>query len=205
MQTHARPILVLVRHGESEWNEKNLFTGCHDVALTEKGKEESRHAGMLLKEAGFVFDTAYASALTRSQETLAIILAELGQATLPVVYDKALNERDYGELVGLNKKDVCSVWGEDQIACWRRSYDARPPGGESLEDTAKRVVPFFHEHIETDIQGGKSVLVVAHGNSLRALVMALEHISPQDIPSLTLETGVPRLYTYDAGSIIRVS
>lgn len=199
-----KPYLVLVRHGQSEWNEKNLFTGCRDVPLTQKGKQEAYDVGRTLKNTGMVFDAAYTSALVRAQDTLAIMLQELGQQHIPIVYDAALNERDYGDLIGLNKSDACGIWGEDQIMCWRRSYDVCPPGGESLKDTADRVLPFFRTRIEPDLRDGKSVLVVAHGNSLRALVMALEHITPEDIPNLNLPTGEPRVYVYREGVYTRV-
>lgn len=200
----SKPYLVLVRHGQSEWNEKNLFTGGTDVPLTSKGKAEACGTGCVLKSQGIFFDCAYTSALVRAQDSLTLILHELGQENIPITYDAALNERDYGDLIGLNKNDACSIWGADQIACWRRSYDACPPGGESLKDTADRVLPFFRAHIEPDLQQEKSVLVVAHGNSLRALVMELERITPEDIPNLNLPTGVPRIYTYQNGVYVRV-
>lgn len=205
MTAVEKPYLVLVRHGQSEWNEKNLFTGCIDVPLTKKGEQEACDAGCVLKEQGMVFDIGYTSALVRAQDSLTLILQELGQSHIPVVRDAALNERDYGDLVGLNKTGACETWGEDQIMCWRRSYDVSPPGGESLKDTADRVLPFFNTHIEPDLRDGKSVLVVAHGNSLRALVMHLEHITPEDIPNLNLPTGEPRVYAYRGGVYTRAA
>ena len=187
-------LLGLVRHGQSEWNHKNLFTGWRDVGLTEHGIEEARAAGRRLKARGFSFDLAYTSALKRAQDTLTIMLEELGQTGLETQRDEALNERDYGELVGLNKDDARARWGEDQVHLWRRSYDVAPPGGESLKDTLARTLPYYVAHILPDVLSGKRVLVSAHGNSLRALVMAIEALSPKEIVRLEIATGVPIVY-----------
>jgi 2,3-bisphosphoglycerate-dependent phosphoglycerate mutase len=187
-------LLVLVRHGQSEWNQKNLFTGWRDVGLTELGIEEARAAGRRLKARGFNFDLAYTSALKRAQDTLTIMLEELGQTGLETKWDQALNERDYGDLVGLNKDDARKRWGEEQVHRWRRSYDTAPPGGESLKDTLARALPYYVTHILPDVLSGKEVLVSAHGNSLRALIMAIEGQSPEEIVKLELPTGVPVVY-----------
>jgi len=193
-------LLVLVRHGQSEWNLKNLFTGWRDVGLTDKGMAEARAAGQKLKAKGFRFDIAYTSALTRAQHTLKIILEELGQTDLPTVRDQALNERDYGDLTGLNKDDARKKWGEEQVHVWRRSYDVPPPGGESLKDTLARALPYYMKHIQPDVLSGKRVLVAAHGNSLRALIMAIEGLSPEQILKRELATGVPVVYRLGADS-----
>jgi 2,3-bisphosphoglycerate-dependent phosphoglycerate mutase len=187
-------LLVLVRHGQSEWNEKNLFTGWRDVGLTEVGVEEARTAGRRLKARGFKFDLAYTSALKRAQDTLTIMLEELGQTGLETKFDQALNERDYGDLVGLNKDDARKRWGEDQVHQWRRSYDTAPPGGESLKDTLARALPYYVHHILPDVLSGNRVLVSAHGNSLRALIMAIEAQKPEEIVRLEIATGVPMVY-----------
>ncbi len=186
--------LVLVRHGQSEWNEKNLFTGWADVDLTERGIEEAHKAAQALKERGIRFDEAFTSDLVRAQHTLDIILEDLGQTDIPVTKDKALNERDYGNLVGMNKDEARQRWGEEQVHIWRRSYDVRPPGGESLKDTAERAVPYFEKHILPRVQAGENVLVSAHGNSLRAIIMWLEKLTPEQVLKLELATGVPILY-----------
>jgi 2,3-bisphosphoglycerate-dependent phosphoglycerate mutase len=187
-------LLVLVRHGQSEWNLKNLFTGWKDPDLSEKGVTEAIAAGKLLKAKGLTFDIAYTSVLTRAQHTLDLILAELGQTGLKTIRDQALNERDYGELTGLNKDDARKKWGEDQVHVWRRSYDVAPPGGESLKDTLARALPYYMKHIQPDVLSGKRVLVAAHGNSLRALIMAIEGLSPEQILKRELDTGVPVVY-----------
>jgi 2,3-bisphosphoglycerate-dependent phosphoglycerate mutase len=187
-------LLVLVRHGQSEWNEKNLFTGWRDVGLTELGVEEAKAAGRRLKARGLVFDLAYTSALKRAQDTLTIMLEELGQSGLETKFDEALNERDYGDLVGLNKDDARKRWGDDQVHQWRRSYDTAPPGGESLKDTLARALPYYVHHILPDVLAGKRVLVSAHGNSLRALIMAIEGQKPNEIVRLEIATGVPMVY-----------
>jgi len=186
--------LVLVRHGQSEWNLKNLFTGWRDVGLTEQGVAEARTAGKLLKAKGLKFDVAYTSALGRAQRTLTLMLQELGQENITVEKDQALNERDYGDLTGLNKDDARKKWGEEQVLIWRRSYDVPPPGGESLKDTLARALPYYVVHIQPDVLSGKRVLVSAHGNSLRALVMVLEGLTPEQILKRELATGVPIVY-----------
>ena len=186
--------LVLVRHGQSEWNLKNFFTGWKDPGLTEKGIAEARAAGQRLKAKGLTFDIAYTSVLTRAQHTLDLILNELGQTGLTTVKDQALNERDYGDLTGLNKDDARKKWGEDQVHVWRRSYDIAPPGGESLKDTLARALPYYMKHIQPDVLSGKKVLVAAHGNSLRALIMAIEGLTPEQILKRELDTGVPVYY-----------
>ncbi len=193
-------LLVLVRHGQSEWNLKNLFTGWKDPDLSEKGVVEAKAAGKLLKAKGLSFDIAYTSVLIRAQHTLDLILAELGQTGLATIRDQALNERDYGELTGLNKDDARKKWGEEQVLIWRRSYDVAPPGGESLKDTLARALPYYMKHIQPDVLSGKRVLVSAHGNSLRALIMAIEGLTPQQILKRELDTGIPVVYRLGADS-----
>ena len=195
-------LLVLVRHGQSEWNLKNLFTGWRDVDLTDKGVAEARAAGRQLKAMGLRFDVAYTSALMRAQRTMDLMLEELGQRSLHVVRDQALNERDYGDLSGLNKDDARKRWGEEQVHIWRRSYDVAPPGGESLKDTAARVLPYYIQDILPRVLRGERVLVSAHGNSLRALVMVLDHLSPQEIVKHEIATGVPLIYRLNADSTV---
>ena len=190
--------LVLVRHGESEWNKLNLFTGWRDVDLTETGVAEARQAGLLLKAEGLHFDVAFTSALKRAQRTLDIILGELGQTGLETIKDQALNERDYGDLAGLNKDDARIKWGEEQVHIWRRSFDIPPPGGESLKDTAERVLPYYQARIWPEVKAGKTVIVAAHGNSLRALVMQLDGLSREEVLALNLGTGVPLVYRLNA-------
>ncbi len=195
-------VLVLVRHGESEWNKLNLFTGWKDPGLTDKGVAEAKAAGARLKAAGLKFDVAYTSVLSRAQRTLDLILAEIGQTGLVTHKDKALNERDYGELSGLNKDDARKKWGEAQVLIWRRSYDVPPPGGESLKDTAARVLPYFEANIQPVLKVGRDVIIAAHGNSLRALIMHLEKLTPDEILKRELATGVPVVYRLKAdGSI----
>ncbi len=195
-------LLVLVRHGQSEWNLKNLFTGWRDVDLTPQGVEEARRAGRALKQSGAVFHIAFTSVLKRAQRTLDIILEELGQTGIPVIKDKALNERDYGDLSGLNKDDARKKWGEDQVAKWRRSYDIAPPAGESLRDTGARVWPYYIFRILPHVLRGDGVLITAHGNSLRALIMALDGLSPDQIVRLELATGVPVTYRMNADATV---
>ena len=195
-------LLVLVRHGQSEWNLKNLFTGWKDPDLTEQGIAEAREATRKLKAQGLTFDIAFTSVLRRAQHTLDLILAEIDQTDLPVKEHMALNERDYGDLSGLNKDDARKRWGAEQVHIWRRSFDIAPPGGESLKDTAARVLPYFHKEILPQVIKGKRVLVSAHGNSLRALIMALENLSGDEIVRRELETGVPIVYHLKAdGSV----
>jgi len=186
--------LVLVRHGQSIWNLQNRFTGWVDVPLTEKGKEEAYKAGELLKD--IRFDVAYTSALTRAQETLRIILETIG-LLIPVIKDTALNERHYGALQGLNKDRARQKWGADIVHLWRRSYDIPPPEGEALKDTANRTIPFLERAIMGDIYDGRNVLVVAHGNSLRSIVMYLENLSPEEIVKVEIPTGTPIVYDLD--------
>jgi 2,3-bisphosphoglycerate-dependent phosphoglycerate mutase len=195
-------LLVLVRHGQSEWNLKNLFTGWRDVDLTEQGIKEAREAGRKLKAQGIVFDVAYTSALKRAQRTLEIMLDEMGQTKIPVIANQALNERDYGDLSGLNKDDARKKWGEDQVHIWRRSYDVAPPGGESLRDTAARVLPYYIQDILPRVLRGERVLVAAHGNSLRALVMVLDGHTTASITKLNIDTGVPMIYRLNADSTV---
>jgi len=195
-------LLVLTRHGESEWNLKNLFTGWKDVGLTELGVAEARAAGRKLKAQGIGFDIGFTSALKRAQDTMTLMLEEMGLTAIPVVKNLALNERDYGDLAGLNKDDARKRWGADQVALWRRSYDVAPPGGESLRDTAARVLPYYIEEILPRVLRGERVLVTAHGNSLRALVMVLERLNPQEIVARELATGVPLLYRFNADATV---
>ena len=187
-------VLVLVRHGESEWNRLNMFTGWQDVDLTEEGVAEAHRAGAMLKAEGAHIDLAFTSLLKRAQNTLKIILSELDQDKLPIVFDAALNERHYGDLVGLNKDEARERWGEEQVHLWQRSYDIAPPGGESLKDTAARVLPFYTKRIVPELQAGKNVILVAHGNSLRSLVMQLDRLSPEQVKELTISTGMPLIY-----------
>jgi 2,3-bisphosphoglycerate-dependent phosphoglycerate mutase len=195
-------LLVLVRHGQSDWNLKNLFTGWKDPDLSPAGVAEASAAGRRLKALGVGFDLAFTSALTRAQRTLNLVLGELGQPDLPTTRDAALNERDYGDLAGLNKDDARRRWGEEQVHIWRRSYDVAPPGGESLKDTVARVLPYYCGAILPPVLRGERVLVAAHGNSLRALVMVLDRLTPQTIPSLELETGIPLIYRLNADSTV---
>src|SRR6202166_3077170 len=196
-------LLVLVRHGQSEWNLKNLFTGWKDPDLTEQGIAEAKEAGRKLKAKGLKFDIAFTSVLKRAQHTLDLTLAELGQTRIPVKKDMALNERDYGDLSGLNKDDARKRWGEEQVHTWRRSYDVAPPGGESLRDTAARVLPYYITEILPRVLRGEPVLVTAHGNSLRALVMVLDKHTPESITKLNLDTGVPMIYRLNADSTVQ--
>ncbi len=195
-------LLVLVRHGQSEWNLKNLFTGWRDVDLTEQGVAEARAAGKKLKARGIEFDVAFTSVLKRAQNTLSLVLEEMGQSALIVHKDKALNERDYGDLNGLNKDDARKKWGEEQVHIWRRSYDTPPPGGESLKDTVARVLPYFIQEILPAVLRGERTLVAAHGNSLRALIMVLERHTPESIIARELATGVPIIYKLNADSTV---
>ena len=195
-------LLVLVRHGQSDWNLKNLFTGWKDPDLTEKGQAEAKAAGHRLKILGLNFDIAFTSALTRAQHTCKLILNELGQSNLKTIREQALNERDYGDLSGLNKDDARAKWGEEQVHVWRRSYDVPPPNGESLKDTVARVLPYYCQEILPRVLNGERVIVAAHGNSLRALVMVLDRLTPDTIPSMELDTGVPLVYRLKADSTV---
>ena len=197
--------LVLIRHGQSEWNKKNLFTGWKDPKLTPKGVEEAIKAGDELKGSGYSFDKMYTSELFRAQETGRIILDRMGLNSIEVIKDLSLNERNYGDLAGLNKEDAKKNWGEDQVQIWRRSFDVPPPGGESLKDTAERVLPYFKQNIIPQLSEGLNVLVAAHGNSLRALVMEIEKISPDEIVKLEIATGFPLVYKYSGNEIERLN
>lgn len=197
MERELANLLVLVRHGQSEWNEKNLFTGWRDPGLTEQGKAEAKEAGEALKKAGYEFDVSYTSNLSRAQETNRLMLAELGQSGIEIVKNEALNERDYGDLSGLNKDDAREKWGEEQVHIWRRSYDVPPPGGESLKMTAERVLPYFDKEILPRVLKGERVLVAAHGNSLRALVMQLDKLNQEQVIALNIATGAPIVYELD--------
>jgi 2,3-bisphosphoglycerate-dependent phosphoglycerate mutase len=195
-------LLVLARHGQSDWNLKNLFTGWKDPGLTELGVEEARTAGRRLTEMGIRFDIAFTSALSRAQRTCELILEEIGQPGLRTIKDQALNERDYGDLSGLNKDDARARWGEEQVRLWRRSYDISPPGGESLKDTVARVLPYYMREILPRVMRGEKVLVAAHGNSLRALVMVLDGLDAKTIPSMELATGIPLVYRLNADTTV---
>jgi 2,3-bisphosphoglycerate-dependent phosphoglycerate mutase len=193
--------LVLLRHGESQWNLENRFTGWVDVPLSPKGEQEAREAGQKLK--AFRFDRAYTSVLKRAIDTLQIVLEVIGQTGIPIEKDQALNERLYGDLQGLNKAETAKKYGEQQVKIWRRSYDTRPPGGESLKDTAERVLPYYEKHIRPQVLAGKTILVSAHGNSLRALVMHLDRLTREEVLELNIPTGVPLLYEFDkAGKVL---
>ena len=197
-------LLVLVRHGQSEWNKKNLFTGWRDPGLTEQGIAEAREAGQAMKARGLVFDVAFTSALSRAQETNRLMLEEPGQTDIEIVKDQALNERDYGDLSGLNKDDARQKWGEEQVHIWRRSYDVPPPGGESLKMTAERVLPYYEKEILPRVLKGERVLVAAHGNSLRALVMLLDRLSQEEVLALNIATGAPIVYELDdRGNVLK--
>ena len=195
-------LLVLVRHGQSEWNLKNLFTGWKDPDLTELGVKEAIAAGRKLKDEGLSFDVAFTSALTRAQKTLDLALKEMGQTGIPITRNLALNERDYGDLSGLNKDDARAKWGEEQVLIWRRSYDVPPPGGESLKDTLARTLPYYVQEILPCVLRGQRTLVAAHGNSLRALIMVLEKLSPEQILKRELATGAPVIYRLNADSTV---
>lgn len=187
--------LVFVRHGASEYNLKNIFTGWIDAPISDKGKEEAHKAAIELKE--FVFDEAYTSKLSRASDTLKIILEDLGQSDIPLTNNEALNERHYGDLQGHNKDDIRKEFGEEQVHIWRRSFDIAPPGGESLKDTCMRTVPYFEEQILPKVKEGKNIIVAAHGNSLRSILMDLDKLSPEEILKTNIATGVPYVYTFD--------
>jgi 2,3-bisphosphoglycerate-dependent phosphoglycerate mutase len=195
-------LLVLVRHGQSDWNLKNLFTGWMDPDLTETGVAEAREAGRKLKALGHHYDIAFTSLLTRAQHTLRLILEETGQPGLETIRDQALNERDYGDLAGLNKDEARKRFGEEQVHIWRRSFDVPPPGGESLKMTAERVLPYYRDTIEPRVLKGERVLIVAHGNSLRALIMKLESMTGDQIVERELATGAPIIYRLNADGTV---
>tara|TARA_Y100000766_G_C18836717_1_gene570828 strand:- start:326 stop:949 length:624 start_codon:yes stop_codon:yes gene_type:complete len=196
--------LLLVRHGQSEWNEKNLFTGWEDPGLTKKGEDEAKNAGLLIKELGINFDHLFTSALIRAQLTGSIILNEIGQNEMPTTKNKALNERFYGDLQGLNKDECREKWGEEKVQMWRRSYEMGPPGGETLKETGERVIPYFKEEINPLILKGKNILIAAHGNSLRSLIKFLDNVSDEDIVKLEIPTGAPIHYIFNEdGNVIK--
>ena len=195
-------VLVLVRHGESQWNLENRFTGWVDVPLSAKGVEEAKRAGERLEKENLKFDLAYTSDLKRAQDTLTLILETIGQAGIPVTKDQALNERHYGDLQGLNKAETAKKFGDEQVKIWRRSYDIAPPNGESLKDTAARTLPYFEKNVVCDLKAGKNVIVAAHGNSLRSIVMDLEKLTKEQVLELNLATGIPIIYTFDHNFLI---
>ena len=194
------PLLVLVRHGQSTWNLENRFTGETDIPLTDLGRDEARSAGAKLRAIPFAH--GFTSVLQRAIDTMTLLLEEAHQTNLPVTRNRALNERNYGHLQGLNKNEVAEQYGDEQVAIWRRSYATRPPGGESLADTAARVIPYYQLAIEPLLKQGQNILVVAHGNSLRSLVMFLEHIGEEAIADFDLPTGIPRQYVLDANLVL---
>ncbi len=194
--------LVLVRHGQSEWNLKNLFTGWKNPDLTEQGLVEAKTGAEAIRDYGIKFDIAFTSVLVRAERTCQIILDINGQSDLETIHDQALNERDYGDLAGLNKDDARAKWGEEQVHIWRRSYDVPPPGGESLKDTGARVWPYYMTEILPRVLAGQNVLVAAHGNSLRSLVMILDRLSRDEVTGLNLATGVPMVYKLKADSTV---
>ena len=187
--------LVLLRHGESQWNLENRFTGWVDVPLSPKGIEEAKQAGEKLR--GLTFHRAFTSVLTRANETLRLVLEAIGQTAIPIEKDKALNERMYGDLQGLNKAETAKKYGDAQVKIWRRSYDVKPPGGESLKDTAERALPYYEKMIKPCLLKGETIIIAAHGNSLRALVMELDQLSKEEVLELNIPTGVPLLYELD--------
>ncbi len=194
--------LILVRHGQSEWNSKNLFTGWKDPGLTELGVKEAKDAGILIANKGILFDLMYTSMLTRAQKTGDLILQEMRHPKITIIKNEALNERNYGSLAGLNKDDARKKWGDDQVHIWRRSFDIPPPDGESLKDTAERVLPYFKSEIMPKVIEGSSILIAAHGNSLRSLIMELDSISSEEIVNLEIPTGAPIQYIFNEdGSI----
>ena len=196
--------LVLVRHGQSEWNAKNLFTGWKDPKLTDLGIQEAIKAGELLDTRNLKFDLMFTSDLFRAQETGRLILKQINQKDIEIIQDQSLNERNYGDLAGLNKDEAREKWGEEQVHIWRRSFDVPPPGGESLKNTAERVLPYFEREIMPKVKKGLNILVAAHGNSLRSLVMHLENISSEEIVKLEIATGDPLTYEYLNGDFVRV-
>ena len=196
--------LVLVRHGQSEWNAKNLFTGWKDPKLTDLGIQEAIKAGDLLETRNLKFDLMFTSDLFRAQETGRLILEQMNQTDIQVIEDQSLNERNYGDLAGLNKDEAREKWGEEQVHIWRRSFDVPPPGGESLKNTAERVLPYFEIEIMPKVKEGLNILIAAHGNSLRALVMELEKISSEEIVKLEIATGDPLTYEYTNGDFVRI-
>jgi len=195
--------LVLLRHGQSQWNLENKFTGWVDVPLTEKGIEEAHRAGSLLRDSGITFARCFTSELQRAQETLRIVLEEMRVPDLPTTRDQALNERHYGDLQGLDKAETAEKYGDEQVHIWRRSYDVPPPNGESLKDTAARTLPYFSQHVRPCLDAGENVLVAAHGNSLRSIVMELEKLTREQVLDLNIATGVPLVYELGPGGEIQ--
>jgi len=189
--------LALIRHGQSQWNLENRFTGWINVPLTEKGRAEAARAGELLAETGIRFNLAFTSDLVRAQDTLDIVLDRLSARMIPIKRDRALNERHYGALQGLNKDETAAKYGKEQVHIWRRSYDVSPPDGESLKDTAERTLPYFDSTILPELKAGMNVIVAAHGNSLRSIVMQLEQLTREQVIELNIDTGVPLLYEFD--------
>ena len=189
--------LVLVRHGQSEWNALNLFTGWKDPGLTDQGRQEANQAGQLIQSLNLDFDVMFTSALVRAQLTGDIILNIIKQTHIPTIKNQALNERNYGDLAGLNKDDARAKWGAEQVQIWRRSYDTPPPGGESLKDTGERVMPYFNQEILPLIKKGQNILISAHGNSLRSMIKFLDNISDSEIVKLEIPTGAPILFTFN--------
>ena len=189
------PLLILLRHGQSQWNLENRFTGWVDVPLSPQGEKEAREAGLKLKP--YKIDVTYTSVLRRAIDTLNLALETAGKKNLPIIKDQALNERHYGELQGLNKEETAIKFGAEQVHIWRRSYDIAPPQGESLKDTAARTLPFFRKKILKDLKEGKNLLVAAHGNSLRSMVMEIEKLTPEQILKVEIPTGVPIVYEFD--------
>jgi 2,3-bisphosphoglycerate-dependent phosphoglycerate mutase len=195
--------LILVRHGQSEWNEKNLFTGWENPGLTDKGMHEAKIAGSLIKNLGIKFDYMFTSALIRAQLTGSIILENLDQAEINIIKNKALNERFYGDLQGLNKDECRKKWGNEKVQIWRRSYDKGPPGGETLKETGERVLPYYLEEILPLIFKNNNIIIAAHGNSLRSLIKYLDDISDEDIVKLEIPTGAPMHYVFNqSGKVI---
>ena len=195
--------LILVRHGQSEWNEKNLFTGWENPGLTNKGKSEAENAGKLIRNLGITFDCLFTSALIRAQLTGSIILSQINQEEIPIFKDKALNERFYGDLQGLNKDECRKKWGDEQVQIWRRSYDKGPPSGETLKETGERVLPYYKKEISPLLLEGANIIVAAHGNSLRSLIKFLDKVSDEDIVKLEIPTGAPIHYVFNEdGSIL---
>ncbi len=201
-ETAGMPKLVLIRHGQSQWNLENRFTGWVDVPLTEAGEAEARKGGDELRDAGLRFDIAFTSVLQRAQKTLDIVLDALGQTDIPIERDEALNERHYGDLQGLNKAETALKFGDEQVHIWRRSYDVPPPNGESLKDTAARTLPYWRSQIVPELQAGKNVIVAAHGNSLRSIVMEIEQLTPDEILQVNIATGVPLIYDVEADGTV---